>query len=52
MITEKIYPLFGYRIEKVEKGNYRIYKDGKYMARKRTLELAKNWVRDKVGNKK
>ncbi|UNY48807.1 hypothetical protein P9294_gp092 [Bacillus phage FADO] len=45
MSENKSYTLHGHLIEKTERG-YRVYKEGKLMARKSTLELAKDWIRE------
>jgi hypothetical protein len=44
----KTYTLYGYSIDKIEKGYYRIHKGGRFKARKSTLELAKAWVRNDI----
>lgn len=48
MIEEKSYTLFEYEIVKIKKGHYRISKSGRFLARKKTLELAKEWIRREV----
>jgi hypothetical protein len=41
----KTYQFKGFTIERIDRGYYRIAKDGRLQARKRTLELAKEWIR-------
>lgn len=45
MHGNKSYALHGHLIQKTERG-YCVYKEGKLMARKSTLELAKDWIRE------
>ncbi|MFQ3543561.1 hypothetical protein Q7A53_05700 [Halobacillus rhizosphaerae] len=49
-MENKTYTLHGYTITKIEKGHYRITKNDRLQARKRTLELAKDWVRNKISD--
>ncbi|MGV4321252.1 hypothetical protein [Bacillus mojavensis] len=46
MSENKSYTLHGHLIEKTKRG-YCVYKEGRLMARKSTLELAKDWIREK-----